>query len=205
MPDQLTHSSSAHPYPFGGHAAHPHADDVRRPRPGLRSSLLQSLAVVVVFVLVGAALGWVWERWWEPSTGTVFRKEWFPVDAEGRYDLDALRNEFAGTAQYVVLALGGGVVLGVLASLLLAGRELLALLVVGLASVLAALVMWQVGVALGPADPQELAATAGRGATLPSDLSLDSLGALLAWPLAALAGTGSVYLLLPSLHPRSPR
>lgn len=197
MPDQLTQPPSPPHYPFGAASAHP--DDVRRPRPGVRSSLLQALGVVVVFVVVGAALGWVWERWWEPSTGTVFRKEWFPVDAEGRYDLDALRNEFAGTAQYVVLALGGGVVLGALSSLLLAGRELLALLVVVLSSVLAAVVMWQVGAALGPADPQELARTVGRGTSLPSDLGLDSLGALLAWPLAAALGTGSVYLLLPTV------
>lgn len=200
MPDQLTHSSSAHPYPFGGHAAHPH--DVRRARTGLRASLLQAVGVVVVFVAVGAALGWVWERWWEPSTGTVFRKQWFPVDGEGRYDLDALRNEFAGTAQYVVLALGAGVVLGALSSLLMAGRELLALLTVVVASVLAAVVMWQVGAALGPPDPQELARTAGRGASLPSDLSLDSLGALLAWPLAAAFGTGSMYLLFPAVGGR---
>ena len=153
--------------------------------------------MVLVFLVAGAALGWVWERWWEPSTGTVFRKEWFPVDAEGRYDLDALRNEFAGTAQYVVLALGGGVVLGALSSLALLGRELLALLVVLVASVLAAVVMWQVGAVLGPADPQELARTAGRGASLPSDLSLDSLGALVAWPLGALVGLAGVYFALP--------
>ncbi len=58
--------------------------------------------------------------------------------------------------------------------------------------------MWQVGAALGPPDPQVLAAEAGRGASLPSDLTLDSLGALLAWPLAATLGLGSVYLLLPA-------
>lgn len=201
MPDQLTHSSSHH-YPFGSSLAQP--GDVRRARPGLRASLLQALGVVLVFVVAGAALGWVWERWWEPSTGTVFRKEWFPVDPDGRYDLDALRNEFAGTAQYVVLALGGGVVLGALSSLVLVGRELVALLVVVLASLLAAVVMWQVGVALGPPDPQELARTAGRGATLPSALGLDSLGALLAWPLAAALGTGSAYALLPGVGGRRP-
>ncbi|MBM7506704.1 hypothetical protein ABKW28_17350 [Nocardioides sp. 31GB23] len=194
MPDQLTHSSSHH-YPFGSSLAQP--GDVRRARAGLRASLLQALGVVLVFLVAGAALGWVWERWWEPSTGTVFRKEWFPVDAEGRYDLDALRNEFAGTAQYVVLALGGGVVLGALSSLALLGRELLALVVVLVASVLAAVVMWQVGAVLGPADPQELARTAGRGASLPSDLSLDSLGALVAWPLGALVGLSGVYFALP--------
>jgi hypothetical protein len=182
MPDQLTHSSSHH-YPFGSSLAQP--GDLRRARPGLRASLLQALGVVLVFVAAGAALGWVWERWWEPSTGTVFRKEWFPVDADGRYDLDALRNEFAGTAQYVVLALGGGVVLGALASLVLVGRELVALAVV-------------------PPDPQELARTAGRGATLPSALGLDSLGALLAWPLAAALGTGSAYALLPGVGGRRP-
>ena len=195
MPEQLIRSSHAHAYPFGEHAA-PHRP-AGRPPAGLRSSLLQVVGLLAGFAAAGAVLGWVWEWWWEPSTGTVFRGEWFPVDAEGRYDLEALRGEFTGTATYLVLALGGGVVLGALSSLLLRGRELLALGVVVLASLLAGVVMWQVGAALGPPDPQELARTAGRGATLPSSLDLDSLGTLLAWPLASVLGLGSVYLLLP--------
>lgn len=200
MPDQLTQPPHPHSYPFGDGAQV--ATVSSRRRAGPVASLLQVLGVLVVFAAVAAGLGWCWEQWWQPSIGTVFRREWFPVDAEGRYDLAGLRNEFAGTAQYVVLALSGGLVLGGLSSVLLAGRELVALVAVLAASVLAAVVMWQVGTALGPPDPQVLALEAGRGATLPSDLSLDSLGALLAWPLASMLGMGSAYLVLPTPRAR---
>ncbi len=133
MPDQLTQLAAPARLPLRRRRAG--RGDVLGTPAGLGASLVQALVVLVLFATVGAGLGWLWERWWEPSIGTVFRREWFAVDAEGRYDLASLRNEFAGTAQYVALALGGGVVVGALSSFFLVGRELLALAVVLIGSI----------------------------------------------------------------------
>lgn len=199
MPDRLSTTDPHHAtdQPTDGDVGR--ADDRRGPRVRRRwrPSLLQALAVLLLFVAGGAGLGWLWEHLWEPTQGLVVRHEWFIVDEDLRYDLDGLRNQFSGTGLFVVLALAGGLVLGALSALLLSRDELVTLAAVLLGSVAGAVVMWQVGTALGPPDPDVLAETARRGTVLPDDLELGSLGALLALPLAGLLGLCAVFFLVP--------
>ncbi|MFE5869162.1 hypothetical protein ACFQ6V_10970, partial [Streptomyces roseifaciens] len=63
-------------------------------------------------------------------------------------------------------------------------------------------VAWRVGTALGPTtDVVAAARAAGRGVVFDAPLKLAAKGALLAWPLAAMA----VHLLLTALFgPRDP-
>ena len=72
---------------------------------------------------------------------------------------------------------------------------------VAVGSVVASVLMWQVGTRLGPPDPEVLALAAKRGTVLPDNLALGSPGALLAWPFAALVALCAVFLLIPGRHP----
>ena len=165
-----------------------------------RRAWLRAALVVVLFALTGAGLGVWWEHLWQPSQGTVVRHEWFVVDGDFRYDLEGLRNQFSGTGLFVVLALAAGALLGGLTALLSRRDELLVLGTVAVGSVVAAVVMWQVGTRLGPPDPQVLALAADRGTVLPDHLALGSPGALLVWPLASLVALCAVFLLIPGRH-----
>ena len=164
------------------------------PRP---SGRWQGPVIVLLFVVAGVLLGVAWEHLWSPTEGRVVRHEWFVVDDQLRYDLDGLRNEFAGTALFVSLSLVAGAVLGALSALLLAREELRTLVAVVVGSVSASVLMWQVGTRLGPGDPEVLARTATRGTILPDDLELGSLGALVTLPLAACLALVVVFLLVP--------
>ena len=90
MPDQLTPERA------------PVEPVASEPRPGGR---WQAPVIVLVFVVAGVLLGILWEHLWSPTQGRVVRHEWFVVDDQLRYDLDGLRNEFAGTALFVSLGL----------------------------------------------------------------------------------------------------
>lgn len=197
MPDQLTpdhptaHDAGAHPLPEAGSPLPPAPVE----REGGR---WQAPVIVLLFVVAGVLLGVLWEQLWSPTQGRVVRHEWFVVDDQLRYDLDGLRNEFAGTALFVLLGLGAGLLLGAICAAVLARRELRTFASVLLGSVLASVLMWQVGTRLGPPDPDVLARTARRGTVLPDNLELGSLGALLALPLGACVALLTLFLLLPA-------
>lgn len=169
------------------------------PRPG---GWWQAPVIVLLFVVAGLLLGVLWEHLWSPTEGRVVRREWFVVDDRLNYDLDGLRNEFAGTALFVWLGLGAGLLLGGACAVLLARNEVRTLVSVLVGAVLGSLAMWQVGTRLGPADPEVLARTARRDTVLPDNLELGSLGALLAMPLGACVALLVVFLLLPARRHR---
>lgn len=197
MPDQLTPD---HPLPLPETRIHVPAVEERRAGGGW-----QVLVIVALFLVVGASLGVLWEHLWSPTEGRVVRREWFVVDDQLRYDLDGLRNEFAGTALFVWLGSGAGLLVGAFCSAVLARQELRTLGSVLVGSVLGSVTMWQVGTRLGPADPEVLARTAPRDTVLPDNLELGSLGALLAMPLGACLALLGVFLLLPARRPPGER
>lgn len=197
MPDQLTPD---YPPPLAETRVDVPAAEVRR-----TGGAWQVPVVLLLFLVAGGLLGVLWEHLWSPTEGRVVRHEWFVVDDQLRYDLDGLRNEFAGTALFVWLGLGAGLLLGAFCSAVLARQELRTLFSVLVGSVLGSLVMWQVGTRLGPADPEVLARTARRDTVLPDNLELGSLGALLAMPLGACLALLAVFLLLPARRPRGER
>ena len=129
---------------------------------------------------MGAVCGWLWFRVWPQPTGTVFGGDWF-ADEEG------LRNVFDGTAWYVVLAVGGGLLAGALATVFGRRSPLVTLGAVLVGSALAAWLMLRVGLALSPPDPEVLAKTADDGAKLPGRISLEGgHSPYLVWPLASM-------------------
>ena len=86
--------------------------------------------------------------------------------------LAGLRAEFSATGVYVIVASVAGLLVGALCGLFLDRAELVTLVAVLVGAALAGWVMVQVGQALGPPDPRELAETARDGTRLPSDLRI---------------------------------
>ncbi|WP_323792720.1 hypothetical protein [Nocardioides sp.] len=158
--------------------------------------------VLAVFAAVGAAAGWLWERWWSPITGVVVDGTWvagYRPEGDGFvFDFPSLENFFDGTAQYVVIGVLAGLVLGVVFSLLGRGSELVMLVAVVAGSALAGYVAYRLGTHLGPPDPTTLEAAAADGTTLPGDLTVEGASPFVAWPLGALIGLSVTYLLTTS-------
>jgi len=152
--------------------------------------------VVAAFALGGAVAGFAWERLWTPATGVVVDHRWRPADAL------ALQQQFSGTGWYVVVGTALGLVLGIVASLLVDRVPLLTLVAVVVGSALAAWLMLRVGVALGPPDPQHVAAAAKDGTRLPAQLTVSGRSPFIAFPLGALLG---LVIVLIGLGPRDPR
>ena len=126
---------------------------------------------------VGGLL-WLWlaePAEWEVTTDGVILTE------------EAARGQFAVVVTFVSVGAVLSFVWGWAAGRFL--RELGWMLVPVFAAVAgaAALVAWQVGVALGPSDPRETVKPA-LGDRLPSPLEVDAVAPFLIWPMFALLG-----------------
>jgi hypothetical protein len=158
--------------------------------------LLRALAVVAVMAAAGALAGVVWEWWWAPPGGVVLHHQWVQFETDVRHD-------FSGTGTYVVVAVVAGAVVAAAIALLVDGAEVLTLVAVLGGSLLAGWLMHRVGVALGPPDPDPLAASAADGTHLPSNLVVSGDTTWRAFPAGALAGLVIVWLGLSSKKARS--
>ena len=169
--------------------------------PGARHAggglLRDVVLVLLLFGLGGLAAGLLWRWLWTPLSGTVFQRVWYP---------DTNASPFSATGLYVLIALGVGILAGLLSALLTDRRELVVLGLVVAGSVLAAWVMLEVGGFGMPADPNDLAADAANGTRLPGTLTVTGWPPLGAFPAGALLGLCVVFLGLsrkPSEHPHS--
>lgn len=159
----------------------------------------EALAAVVVLVALGALAGVVWWWIWTPPSGVVIEERWV-LDAQG------LAQDFDGTAWYVVVAALSGLVGGVAVTWPTRGRELRVLAAVLVGSVVGGWVMYQVGHALGPADPQVLAQGREDLTPLPGELRVGGAdtdpspfgpgsSAFVAFPSGALSAAAAVFLM----------
>ena len=136
---------------------------------------------VVAMLLLGVAVGLVWQWQAEPA-------EWLV-----RSDGSIVLTEVAARDQFGVIVVF--VIAGAIASLIWGFATTLALRELGwrltpfviLTTVVAAVVAWQVGMALGPEGPQA-AVDPSVGDLLPSKLEIDSIPPFLAWPLFGMLG-----------------
>lgn len=157
----------------------------------VRDAVLVALAVTVA----GVALGLLW-LWLAPRVPLVADdKAVFLKDTEGE-------EAIGGDGTFILLALGLGALSA--AAVFLFRRKGGIALVAGLAvgSLLGSVLAWRLGIWLGPSqDVVAAAKAAGKGVTFDAPLKLDAKGALLAWPIAAMA----VHLGLTALFgPRDP-
>ena len=161
-----------------------------------RRLLLRVLAVLALFVAGGAAGGVLWERLWEAPIGVAFDGRWFLEPAGPDFS-------FEGIALFVLIAFPLGLVLAALVGSW-RGHETLTVVTVLVSASVAAVVMYAVGSALGPPDPQALAAGRPDLTPLPGDLGLTAPDqgrvqwhstALVALPAGAMTGLVGAYLL----------
>lgn len=134
-----------------------------------------------VMLLLGVVVGVLWATLWATPDGMAWKGRYYPVG-------EASREAMAGTGRYVLLCVGAGFV-GAVVALLVAGRQALVAWAVGIAAaVLAGLLAAQVGLLLGPDDPQVVARSAPDGAPVASDLTLHGVSPYLAFPAGAALG-----------------
>jgi hypothetical protein len=166
-------------------------------RPRWVAPALQSAVILALFAGAGWLGGKLWWELWSPAPkGIVFQQQWIPQPYAAGQGAD-----FAGTGWYVVVALVGGLVLGLVAGLLLDRNEIVTLVAVAVGSLLAAWLMLRVGVSFSAPDPEVLAKTAKEGSELPGRLDLagkltlldydfhDQVRSpMLAFPIGAMAG-----------------
>lgn len=145
-------------------------DQLRSAGPAVRRATL----LVLAWAVWGALLGLLWVTLWEPPQGTAFEGEWFP-------SREGLGQDVSATALFALLGIAGGLVLGAVSAFLTRTAEVVTLVATCVGSVLAAWVMFQVGHALGPPDPQVVAAGAAEMAEVPGDLRLAGAGTR-PWP-----------------------
>jgi hypothetical protein len=169
-----------------------------RARLAWRGLVLENLAVLAAFAVVGLVAGWLWERWATPPTGAVVDGSWnLGRRVDGDYlvgDTDSLGHAFEVVGTFVLVGAAAGLVLGVLVALLCRRSELVTLVVVAASSVLAVFLCYRVGLALGPSDPGVAASGSADGTMLSGDLAIDQLSPFVGLPLAALVGLTVTYL-----------
>lgn len=183
--------------------------------------LVRAIAVPVVLgVALGAAGGWLWWAWWGPAPdGKVYDTAAGPTWYPDPFD-PGITRDFSGTADYVVIAIGLALLLGLVGGWLARDRAVPGLVAVGVATIIAAALMTFVGTAQSPADPQAKADDVAIGTELEGNLALaqaevdlpDGLADLfndddgvvhvttpwLAWPVGGLLGYLVVMLALNS-------
>lgn len=180
-PHGLTHREAA------GHGA---ADG-----PGLHVELRQAAAVAAVVSLAGVLLGLLWV-WLAPRVPLI-------SDGKAVY-LKATEGEQAIGADgtFVLLAVGLGAVSAALVFWFFRRGGIPLVIGLALGSLIASAIGWRLGVWLGPSsDVAASARAAGRGVVFDAPLRLAAKGALLFWPLSAMA----VHLgLTAAFGPRDP-
>lgn len=193
----MTTELPAHPSPAPG------AEPTAEPAPSSgswRGILAEAVAVVVAFAVAGAIGGWIWERWVTPPEGVVNDGKWrLGYRIRGDFlvsDYASLGHGFGVIGTFVVIGLVGGLLLGVAAALLCRRSELATLAAVLVGGVLAAVVCYRVGLALGPSDPDVAAASAKNGTMLVGDLAITELSPFVAWSVTALAALAFLYFLI---------
>jgi len=172
------------------HAAEPAEDEA-----GPSSLRRRLLWVFALFVGAGAAAGLLWERLAEPTTGLAYDGQWYLEPAGPDVSFQAV-------AVYILIAFPLGIVLAVLVGRW-RGHERATVLAVLVAAGVGAAAMYAVGTALGPPDPQALAAASPDYTELPGELGLTAPDrgrvlwhstALLALPGGAMLGLAAIYL-----------
>jgi len=140
-----------------------------------------SAVTLAVFAVLGCLAGWLWSAWTDPALFLV---------TEGNAVMGELEagRQFGADVVYSAIAVVAGLLAGSVLGWRYSRVGWLLPIVVALAAAGAALVAWQLGVALGPPDPGTALREAAVGAFVPERLDVHARGLLLLWPIAALTG-----------------
>ncbi|WP_344771400.1 hypothetical protein [Aeromicrobium panaciterrae] len=144
-------------------------------------SATRLVSTVIAMLLLGVATGVVWEALAKPA-------EW-EVRADGSIVLTeiAARDQFGVIVVFVIAGIIVSLVWGIVTTLVLEdlGWKLTPLVV--MVTLVAAVIAWRVGIALGPVGPRE-AVNPSVGDHLPSRLKVDGIAPFVAWPVFGVLG-----------------
>lgn len=180
-------------------------------RPGrlVSAPFAVTAAVLALGGALGALGGWLWWRWWgPPNNGIVYDTasgpRWYDFSSD-----EGFTHVFDSTAQFAVVGLGFGLLLGIVAGLLARRTALLGLVAVLVASALGAVLAAWVGFTLSPPDPQVHAIEANICTEepckeYPAGLVISGWTPYLAWSIGALASYFVVMLSGPTPPDRRP-
>lgn len=149
------------------------------------------LGIFVAASLIGAL---IWDsvadlpRWTQSATG-VQGIQMGPVQSQKTISIDA---------GYLFVATPIALVIGIGLSYWRRRTPVTTVVLLAVASILAAALMERFGFWIGPGDPLTALQAAKTGATAPVRLQVQATGVLLAWPAAALLGSFLVLLLAPA-------
>ncbi|MFG2719560.1 ABC transporter permease [Streptomyces sp. NPDC048416] len=163
--------------------------------PALKKDLRDAVIVAVAVTVAGVALGLLW-LWLAPRVPLIADdKAVFLKDTEGE-------EAIGGDGTFILLALGLGVLSAGAVFLFRKSGGIPVVVALAVGALLGSVLAWRLGIWLGPQqDVVAAAKAAGKGVTFDAPLKLDAKGALLAWPVAAMA----VHLGLTALFgPRDP-
>jgi hypothetical protein len=151
-------------------------------RPLLGRPLVRDVLLVLGwFVAMGVICAVVW---WQVTPLAEFTR----TSTNAQMGEEELGRQVNTDAWFLVIAAVGGLLSGV-ALLGMRRRDPVAMVVlVALGAGLAAYLMVEVGLWLGPSDPRSTIAGVAVGDTVPMQLEPHAHGVLLAWPVAALVG-----------------
>lgn len=176
------------------------------PAAGPRSVVGALVAIPVVGAVLGAVGGWWWWHWWSPApTGRIYDTQagrtWYPDPFD-----PGVARDFSGTAEYVVIGLALGALLGIVGGWLTRRRPVAGLAAVVLGAAVAAGVATAVGLAQSPPDPQLRADDVKVGTRLPGHLELASatidlpaigdVSVTTPWLMWPVAGAGGFLLVM---------
>ncbi|MEU3503626.1 hypothetical protein ABZ726_23700 [Streptomyces hundungensis] len=180
--------------PWQTHAGGSHPGTVEE-APALKKEVRDAVLIALAVTVAGVALGLLW-LWLAPRVPLIADdKAVFLKDTEGE-------EAIGGDGTFILLALGLGVLSAAAVFLFRRNGGIAPVVALALGGLLGSMLAWRLGIWLGPEqDVVAAAKAAGQGVTFDAPLKLDAKGALLAWPVAAMA----VHLGLTALFgPRDP-
>lgn len=136
-------------------------------------------ATTAALVLLGAPLGLLWAAVAPHATYLLTGQGPLPADPES----DAV---FAADGWFTLIALGAGLVCGVLACLLPRWRGPASVLGLAVGGLLGAVVAWRVGRLVDLGQYRHMLDGGVRGARVPGPLTLRARGVLVVWPLLSV-------------------
>lgn len=159
----------------------PAVPPVQDGRPAPSPALNDALVVLLWFAVLGLVGGVIWEQ--------VVPLAAFTRTADnGVMDEAELARQFGATGWFFLIASVGGLLSGLVLLLWRRRAPVLMVFLVALGGALATLVMVQVGLALGPPDPDEVLPRTAVGDRVPVQLTVGGAAVYFTWSIAALTG-----------------
>lgn len=151
------------------------------------------------FLVLGVLVGWLWSLLADPASYTVTRQGVMLGETEAA-------KQFGVAVTFTWLGALAAVLWGGLCTWRLAGNGWVQVVVTVVGAMAAAVVAWQLGLALGPPDPGPIVRSAGVGTHVPMQVDIHGYGVLFVWPLAAVLALIAVvtWLVPPESAERDP-